>query len=57
MRLHLVFGVDKGRIEKMILPTILYVNANDEAMGEFKQKGFFICFVLWDFEIKLVILI
>lgn len=39
--------------EKMVLPSIIYINTNDKSFKEARRKGFLICIGWWDWSIKI----
>ena len=45
-------GRYKDDVEKALLPTILYINPNDEAFGEYRMPGLIIALGWWDFSLK-----
>ena len=40
-------------VEKMVLPSIIYINTNHKEFKETRRKGFMICFGWWDWSIKI----
>jgi len=49
----LKFGRDRADAEKVIIPTIIYINTNHESFKPMRRVGFVICFGWWDWSIKI----
>ena len=48
---------DKEDCEKMVLPAIVYINANHKTFADNRRKGFMICIGWWDWSIKFGVII
>ena len=51
---YFIAGRDTKDVEKAILPTLLFVNANHPSFDELRAPGFMLCVGWWDFSIKFV---
>ena len=45
-------GRDKEDVEKLVIPSIIFINTNHESFKETRLKGFMVCFGWWDYSIK-----
>jgi hypothetical protein len=52
-RYYFSIGRSKGDPEKLVLPSIVFVNANHKAFEEVRHRGFMLCLGWWDFSIKI----
>ena len=49
---YIKVGRNKADPEKTVLPTILFINTNNEAFTDVRHRGFMLCFGWWDFAVK-----
>ena len=49
-------GRSKLDCEKMVLPSVVYVNTNHPAFKDTRRSGFMICIGWWDWSIKIGII-
>ena len=51
-KIYLKAGKNAADPEKVVFPTILFINSNHPAFEDVRRPGFMICLGWWDYSIK-----
>ena len=51
-KFRFTIGRDSDDVEKLVLPSIVFVNTSHREFKESKRKGFMLIFGWWDFSIS-----
>jgi len=51
-KIYFKAGRNSSDPEKVILPTLMFINSNHEAFEDVRRPGFMLCIGWWDYSIK-----